>query len=182
MAKTASKAEARKKGPSQIVVAAQRAVVFLTSTYLTWILLFPKASGLLGFRLGAGLIEVLGATAYALPVVLYFGLYQAMSRNRRASIFTAIALVGLTAFSILCAQVGAWTATPWFGGIVGQGSFTFLSTWLGAAGSFLFAVALLLFSVQAFLDIPWAKWAESFLAMLRADYAEWQRQKAAPQP
>ena len=174
--KSANKAA---RAPNKIAVAARRAVVFLASTYLSWILAFPKASGLLGQRIGDGLIETLGATAYALPLVLFFGLYHSISGGRRASIFTAISAVGLVGVSVLCAHVGAWSQAAWFGGEVGRGLNAFFSTWLGTAGSFLFALALILFSVQAFFEIPWVKWGTSFFEMLRADLAEWQKARAA---
>ena len=137
-------------------------------------------SGVAGKETYNFLIKYFGATAYFIPVFLFYWLWRSI-KNRTLAIFTLLLGVILTLGSLggeIAFIKSIFVKSSLKPGIIGQGFFNFLSSFSGKAGGAIFCFAGMILGVHILFSIPWVSTIRKTIEVLRNDFSSWMEARA----
>lgn len=149
--------------------------------WLTWILWGSTGtSGPAGKYVYNALKEVLGTTAYLLPLFLLYWLYRAV-KYKTLAFFTLLFGMGLalSGISILIAFLKAnFTQSSLMGGFIGDFFFKHLTGVAGKSGAIIIAIACTFLGIHILVAIPWKETLIKCWGLIKEDYVAWDQAKA----
>ena len=170
----------KKKGGSALLHAARWLAALFVAGFLTWALFVPESSGVLGQAVYDVLYGLIGAGAYLIPAVLFYGLYWYYRTEDTKGLISLCggALLTLAAFTVFIGAGGVIFEHPQWGGWIGSACALRLTDAIGKIGTLFACIAAGLLGLQILFGISWIPLFQKTFRMLLEDYRSWRKTRA----
>ncbi len=166
-----AKAKGSKKKTSGIAAAALEWLGLGLSVFLGWLVVLPdpRYSGRIGSVINGELSSAFGVMRYAIPVLALNLSWRQLAYGRKGQLISALA--SLVALASACAFIHV--PSPNLGGSLGAYVGEILRGGLGAFGTSVLSLAVMLFALHILFGVRWGRLAARLFHLLADDVKQW---------